>query len=137
MTWDEDIPPEEKEKWNLDRERDADALEDYVKVDRVIGKRKDDEGDIEYLVKCTLLLVSHVIPTNTLKGRDFTTTRAPGRTPAWSATLHSIRSTGISTVPFRYRNRTKPNRTRVREDDSNICKNSRLISSTGHFVNSK
>lgn len=61
MTWDEDIPPEEKEKWNLDRERDADALEDYVKVDRVIGKRKDDEGDIEYLVKCMLPAFSHVV----------------------------------------------------------------------------
>lgn len=59
MTWDEDIPPEEKEKWNLDRERDADALQDYVIVDRVIGKQKDEEGEIEYLVKCTPLIVEY------------------------------------------------------------------------------
>ncbi|KHJ33038.1 putative chromodomain helicase [Erysiphe necator] len=45
-----DIPPEEKEKWMLDRERDSDALLDYVKVDRVIGSR-DNEGEIEYFVK--------------------------------------------------------------------------------------
>ena len=52
MEHDEDIPPEEKEKWNLDRERDADALNDYVKVERVIGMQEDDEGETEYLVKC-------------------------------------------------------------------------------------
>lgn len=52
MTHDDDIPPEEKEKWNLDRERDADALRDYVKVDRVIAMQDDVEGGTEYLVKC-------------------------------------------------------------------------------------
>lgn len=56
MMFDDDIPPEEKEKWNLDRERDADALEDYKHIDRVIGKRKDEEGEIEYLIKCMLLV---------------------------------------------------------------------------------
>lgn len=54
MEHDPDIPPEEKEKWNLDRERDADALVDYVKVERVIGMQEDEDGDTEYLVKCTL-----------------------------------------------------------------------------------
>ena len=49
----EDNPPEEKEKWYLDRERDADALKDYTKVERVIGK-KDEEGRQLYLVKCKL-----------------------------------------------------------------------------------
>ena len=48
----EDIPPEEKERWNLDRERDADALKDYTKVERVIGTKEDEEGDTLYLVKC-------------------------------------------------------------------------------------
>ena len=52
MEHDDDIPPEEKEKWNLDRERDSDALNDYVKVERVIGMQEDDEGETEYLVKC-------------------------------------------------------------------------------------
>ncbi|KAL9104272.1 MAG: hypothetical protein Q9163_000768 [Psora crenata] len=51
MTHDGDIPLEEREKWNLDRERDADALNDYVKVERVIGMRDGEEGDVEYLVK--------------------------------------------------------------------------------------
>lgn len=45
-----DVPPEEKERWMLDRERDSDALLDYVKVDRVIGSRNSDEG-LEYFVK--------------------------------------------------------------------------------------
>lgn len=48
----DDVAPEEKEKWILDRERDADALVDYVKVERVINMQ-DDNGDVEYYVKCT------------------------------------------------------------------------------------
>ena len=50
MAQDPDISPEEKEKWMLDRERDADALLDYTKVERVIGSRNGDEGT-EYFVK--------------------------------------------------------------------------------------
>lgn len=46
----DDIPPEEKEKWMLDRERDSDALLDYTKVERVIGTRDGEEGT-EYFVK--------------------------------------------------------------------------------------
>jgi chromodomain-helicase-DNA-binding protein 1 len=53
MMTDEDIPPEEKEKWSLDRERDAEAVEDYKKVERVIGTRKGESGETEYFVKCT------------------------------------------------------------------------------------
>ena len=52
MEHEKDIPLEEREKWNLDRERDTDALKDYTKVERVIGKKEDEEGGIEYLVKC-------------------------------------------------------------------------------------
>lgn len=52
MEHEKDIPLEEREKWNLDRERDADALKDYTKVERVIGDQKNEDGDIEYLVKC-------------------------------------------------------------------------------------
>lgn len=47
---DEDTPPEDREKWNLDRERDVDAIEDYKHVERVISKREGDDGK-EYLVK--------------------------------------------------------------------------------------
>ena len=54
MTYDKDTLPEDKEKWNLDRERDADALKDYVRVERVIAKKKDEDGETEYLVKCML-----------------------------------------------------------------------------------
>lgn len=54
MTHGDDVPPEEKEKWILDRERDADALVDYVKVERVINMQ-DDNGEVEYYVKCTVL----------------------------------------------------------------------------------
>lgn len=45
-----DVPPEEKEKWMLDKEREADALLDYTKVDRVIGTQDGDE-ETEYYVK--------------------------------------------------------------------------------------
>lgn len=51
MLHESDVPPEEKEKWSLDRERDADAINDYMKVERVIGSREGEE-DTEYFVKC-------------------------------------------------------------------------------------
>ena len=92
MTYDEDIPPEEKEKWNLDRERDADALKDYIKVDRVIGMQEGDEGETEYLVKCEssyLHLRAKVL--TSLKGRDSTTIRAPGRMATSSARRRRMR----------------------------------------------
>ncbi|KAK5168324.1 ATP-dependent DNA helicase Hrp3 [Saxophila tyrrhenica] len=47
---DPDVPPEDKEKWNLDREAYLDSLTDYMKVERVIGAR-DGEEDTEYYVK--------------------------------------------------------------------------------------
>jgi len=47
---DPDIAPEDREKWILDREQYVDALEDYKKVERVIGDRDGDEGT-EYYVK--------------------------------------------------------------------------------------
>ncbi|RMD40842.1 hypothetical protein DV735_g4299, partial [Chaetothyriales sp. CBS 134920] len=50
ITNDPEIAPEDKEKWMLDREQVAETLEDYKKVERVIGKRDGDEGP-EYLVK--------------------------------------------------------------------------------------
>ncbi|EEP78579.1 CHD1 protein [Uncinocarpus reesii 1704] len=45
-----DLAPEEKEKWNLDRERDIEAIEDFKLVERVIGSRKVD-NTTEYYVK--------------------------------------------------------------------------------------
>lgn len=53
MKHENDIPPEEKEQWSLDRERDSDALGDYVRVERVISMQEGEDGDIEYYVKCT------------------------------------------------------------------------------------
>ena len=80
MSHDDDIPPEEKEKWSLDRERDADALTDYMKVERVIGTREGDDGDTEYYVKCTVLsLIRMVTTTDGHQGRVFITTPARGR----------------------------------------------------------
>ena len=54
MLHDDDVPPEEREKWNLDRERDADALADYKKVERVIGTHLNAEDRTEYYIKCTV-----------------------------------------------------------------------------------
>lgn len=51
MARDIDVPPEEREKWMMDRERETDALLEHTKVERVIGKRRNDEGDTEYFVK--------------------------------------------------------------------------------------
>lgn len=48
---DPDAPPEDREKWNLDRERDVEAIEDYKQVERVIGVREADDGTSEYFVK--------------------------------------------------------------------------------------
>lgn len=47
---DPDVPPEDKERWNLDREAYLDSLNDYMKVERIIGTREGDEGT-EYYVK--------------------------------------------------------------------------------------
>ncbi|KAH0566080.1 hypothetical protein GP486_000518 [Trichoglossum hirsutum] len=47
---DPDVPPEEKEQWSLDKERDADVLRDCMKVERVIGSRQGEDGS-EYLIK--------------------------------------------------------------------------------------
>ena len=69
MMHDEDIPPEEKEKWSLDRERDADALIDHMKVERVISTREGENGDTEYFVKCMSGPVCAPAFTNTSQGR--------------------------------------------------------------------
>ncbi|KAL9621972.1 MAG: hypothetical protein Q9160_003634 [Pyrenula sp. 1 TL-2023] len=50
ILYDTDTPPEEKEKWNLDREQYLESLNDYTKVERVIGVR-DGTEDTEYYVK--------------------------------------------------------------------------------------
>lgn len=55
MTKDPDVPPEEKEKWNLDRERELDTLNDCMMVERVIGSREVEDGT-EYYVKCECCL---------------------------------------------------------------------------------
>ncbi|KAM5351698.1 hypothetical protein ACJ41O_004421 [Fusarium nematophilum] len=46
----DDIPPETKEQFFLDRERDEEAYEDYTKVERVVAVRDGEEGS-EYFVK--------------------------------------------------------------------------------------
>lgn len=48
---DPDVPPEEREKWALDRERETDALLEHQQVERIIGTREGDDGT-EYFVKC-------------------------------------------------------------------------------------
>ncbi|KAK5085011.1 ATP-dependent DNA helicase Hrp3 [Lithohypha guttulata] len=50
ITTDPDISPEDKEKWVLDREQILDAIDDYKKVERVIGNRETADGT-EYFVK--------------------------------------------------------------------------------------
>lgn len=50
LVHDPDVPPEDKEKWNLDREAALDALNDYKQIERVIGARDGEDGT-EYFVK--------------------------------------------------------------------------------------
>jgi chromodomain-helicase-DNA-binding protein 1 len=45
-----DVVPEDKENWNLERERTTDALEEYRQIERIIGSQRGEEED-EYLVK--------------------------------------------------------------------------------------
>lgn len=47
---DPDVVPEESEKWNLDRERYLEKIEDFKKVERIIGSREIG-GSVEYFVK--------------------------------------------------------------------------------------
>ncbi|KAL9115499.1 MAG: hypothetical protein Q9227_000820 [Pyrenula ochraceoflavens] len=50
ISTDHDVPLEEKEKWNLDREQYIESLNDYKKVERVIDIQ-DAEDDTQYRVK--------------------------------------------------------------------------------------
>ena len=50
MRFGDEIPPETKEQFFLDRERDEEAFEDFTKVERVVAVR-DGEDDDEYFVK--------------------------------------------------------------------------------------
>jgi len=52
------IAPEDREKWILDREQYVDTLDDYKKVERVIGDRPGEEGT-EYYVKWKGLFYDH------------------------------------------------------------------------------
>lgn len=79
MTHGTDIPPEEKEKWSLDRERDADALVDYMKVERVISMQENNTGETEYYVKCMIKHCSCASSTDFGQGGAFTTTLVRGR----------------------------------------------------------
>ncbi|KAI0889258.1 P-loop containing nucleoside triphosphate hydrolase protein, partial [Annulohypoxylon maeteangense] len=54
----DDIPPETREQYMLDKERDHDALEDYTKVERVVTQRSGEEGR-EYFVKWKGLTYEH------------------------------------------------------------------------------
>ncbi|KAL9604549.1 MAG: hypothetical protein Q9219_000514 [cf. Caloplaca sp. 3 TL-2023] len=48
---DEDMSPDEKETRLLQRESETGEVEDYTKVERVIGLREDEDGNIEYFIK--------------------------------------------------------------------------------------
>ena len=40
----DDIPPETREQYMLDKEREQEALEDYTKVERIVAQRSGEEG---------------------------------------------------------------------------------------------
>jgi len=46
----DEVSPEQREQWLLDREREEEALEDFTKVERIVALRDGDDGH-EYLVK--------------------------------------------------------------------------------------
>ncbi|MDA4133016.1 MAG: SNF2-related protein, partial [Thaumarchaeota archaeon] len=47
----DDVSPEQREQWLLDREREEEALEDYTKVERVVAVRDGEDGGDEYFIK--------------------------------------------------------------------------------------
>lgn len=74
------IPPEEKEKYNLDREQEADALLQHTKVERVIDMGKGDDGNTTYYVKCMCpAFTSRVLSAKCLQGEVSLTKVAPGK----------------------------------------------------------
>ena len=54
----DDIPPETREQYMLDKEREQEALADYTKVERIVAQRHGDEGR-EYFVKWKGLTYDH------------------------------------------------------------------------------
>ena len=46
----DEISPEQREQWLLDREREEEALQDYTKAERIVAVRDGEDGD-EYFVK--------------------------------------------------------------------------------------
>ncbi|KAK4250820.1 CDH1-like protein [Corynascus novoguineensis] len=46
----DEISPEQREQWLLDREREEEALDDYTKVERIVSVRDGEDG-LEYFVK--------------------------------------------------------------------------------------
>lgn len=69
ITYSDDTPPESREQYFLDREKDEEALEDYTKVERVVAVRTGENGT-EYYIKwkglaydeCTWEPVSEISP---------------------------------------------------------------------------
>lgn len=69
VTYNDDTPPEAREQYFLDREKDEEALEDYTKVERIVAVRTGENGS-EYYVKwkgltydeCTWELASDISP---------------------------------------------------------------------------
>src|SRR5690606_14961523 len=69
VTYNDDTPPESREQYFLDREKDEEALEDYTKVERIVAVRTGENGS-EYYVKwkgltydeCTWELASDISP---------------------------------------------------------------------------
>lgn len=59
---DPDVPSEEKEKWNLDREKVEDLHEDSRHVERVIASQEGEE-ETEYFVKCNCAGLLHLVST--------------------------------------------------------------------------
>ena len=51
LKYDENVPPEEKEKWILDRERDLEELNDVTQVERVIDIQEYVDAETRYLIK--------------------------------------------------------------------------------------
>jgi len=46
----DEVSPEQREQWSLDREREEEALQDYTTVERIVAVRDGDDED-EYFVK--------------------------------------------------------------------------------------
>lgn len=104
---------EDMEAMDLDRERERDAIAEYVIVERVIG-HQDLDGVQQYMIKCSwsfpCLFIHFRVLTQRLQGNGFRTNIVPGKTRILFPKFPKNKSIniGIELALLRYQRSLKP-----------------------------